>query len=147
MTAKNIVRRRADPDVAFWSQLKEGYDRFLATAEGSTVAVPGKRYSFLPYADRQKEAAALDRLNGESVKVAKLLAAGTPAVQVSYSDGGQHPSPTSRMGFFGDVSRPDPLPGAGAETTIPGTDAKHAFRMPAMRKLPPEPALSMTCGR
>ena len=39
MSAQNMARYRADPNIAFWRQLKEGSDRFEATGEELAVSV------------------------------------------------------------------------------------------------------------
>ena len=51
MTAQNMARYRADPNIAFWRELKEGSDRFEATGEELAVSVAGGRYAFAPSAD------------------------------------------------------------------------------------------------
>ena len=135
MTAENIVRHRRDPNVIFWSQLKEGSDRFESTREEPTVGTAGGRYVFVPYGDRASEGAALDKLNAEAIRVATILAEGRPAFSVSYADGGQHSA--FRASLLPEVSRPEALAAAGVEREIPGTGARQAFVMPAMRQLPP----------
>jgi murein L,D-transpeptidase YafK len=140
MTAENIVRFRLDPNVPFWVQLKEGSDRFEATGEEPQVEVAANRYVFRPFGERGKEVAAIERLNGQAVRIATLLAQGTQAVRVSYADGGQHAVFQAQAGLVqpkGDVSRPEALAVAGVETAIPGTGARQAFRMPAQWPLPP----------
>jgi len=46
MTAENMARYRNDPNYAFWSNLKEGYDHFQITKVPPKVDVCGKRYVF-----------------------------------------------------------------------------------------------------
>jgi murein L,D-transpeptidase YafK len=46
MTAANMIRYRKDPNYAFWTMLKEGYDHFEITKVPPKVDVCGKRYVF-----------------------------------------------------------------------------------------------------
>ncbi|HVV94162.1 MAG TPA: murein L,D-transpeptidase family protein, partial [Hyphomicrobiales bacterium] len=46
MTAENMARRRNDKNMAFWRDLKVGYDHFAVTREEPKVAVCGGRYVF-----------------------------------------------------------------------------------------------------
>ena len=132
MTAQNMARHRTDPNIGFWRMLKEGYDRFEATAEEPTISVVGGRYVFGPSRNPAKEALAQARLAEESRKVETLTADGIAAVRTTYSDGGTHPSfaALARMSSpaLGMVSRPEALAFAGREVTV----------IPA-RKAPPLP--------
>lgn len=132
MTAENMVRHRGDPSIAFWSMIKEGYDRFEATREEPVVTAQKGRYVFLPYADIQRETAAVARINAEAVAMATQLAEGRPAFQITYADGGQHPSFAGKSNL-GDVSRSEALSQAGVEVKIAGSEVASAFRMPVPR--------------
>src|SRR5215208_1651080 len=46
MTAENMAKYRADPNMPFWQNLREGSDRFEATQEEPQVAVASGRYVF-----------------------------------------------------------------------------------------------------
>lgn len=46
MTAENLARRRNDPNLAFWKNLKEGSDHFEVTKLEPKVNVCGKKYVF-----------------------------------------------------------------------------------------------------
>jgi murein L,D-transpeptidase YafK len=46
MTAENLARRRNNPNLAFWKNLKQGSDHFEATRQEPKVAVCGKKYVF-----------------------------------------------------------------------------------------------------
>jgi hypothetical protein len=46
MTAENMARYKDDPNFAFWSNLKEGYDHFEITKVPPKVDVCGRRYVF-----------------------------------------------------------------------------------------------------
>lgn len=132
MTAENMLRHRGDQSIAFWAMIKEGYDRFEATRREPSVTAQKGRYVFLPYQDLADETSAIARVNAENVSIATLLSQGRPAYQVSYLDGGQHPSFAGKTGL-GDVSRPEALAQAGIEVRIKGTDAPSPFRMPTAR--------------
>lgn len=129
MSAENMARHRADPNYAFWQQLKEGADRFEATGEELQVGVEGGRYVFAPSRDPAKEAAVATRRAAEAARIAALVHDGAPAVRTTYSDGGQHAfwaSLISRGTPVGEISRPEALAYAGQEVVvIPG------FRRPA----------------
>lgn len=106
MTPENMAKHRLDPDIAFWRNLKEGWDHFEATRQEPLVGVCGKRYVFnarnsnnlsptgaCPTLDidpgiRQAVAA---KQQADQAKIADLLSKGTPAIRLVYGDGGQHP--------------------------------------------------------
>lgn len=46
MTAENMARRRNDPNIAFWKNLKQGSDHFEVTKQEPRVASCGGRYVF-----------------------------------------------------------------------------------------------------
>jgi murein L,D-transpeptidase YafK len=46
MTAANMARYRDDPNIEFWTMLKEGYDRFEIARVPPQVGVCGKKYVF-----------------------------------------------------------------------------------------------------
>jgi murein L,D-transpeptidase YafK len=118
MTAQNLARHRTDPNLAFWRQLKEGFDRFEATGQEPAVTVTGGRYAFAPYADPETEAQAVARLGEESARYAALVGQGIEAVRTTYSDGGQHATFVALLrkgAALGEVSRPEALALAGLE--------------------------------
>ncbi|SFK23630.1 L,D-transpeptidase family protein [Methylocapsa palsarum] len=121
MSAQNIARRRSDPNIEFWHQLKEGSDRFEATGEEASVAVAAGRYVFGPSKDPAREALAKARLVREAATVRALIAEGSPAIKTTYSDGGQHPAfaALARQGAnLGEISRPEALAYAGIEEVV-----------------------------
>jgi murein L,D-transpeptidase YafK len=87
MRAENIAKHRADPNIAFWRNLKEGSDVFDVTREEPRVSVVDQRYDFGPEQPLVAEKRAADEQ-----KVADLVARGVPAVRVVYEDGSQHAS-------------------------------------------------------
>jgi len=136
MTAQNMVRHRTDPNIGFWRMLKEGYDRFEATAEEPAVSVAGTRYVFGPSKTSAKEALAQARLAEEARTIDTLTAAGIAAVRTTYSDGGTHSTFVSlaRMSSptLGMVSRPEALAFAGREVIV----------IPARKAAPLPPVLA-----
>ena len=87
MTAGNFAKHRADPNIAFWRNLKEGSDVFEVTREEPRVSVVDQRYDFGPEQPTVAEKRAADEQN-----VAELVARGVPAVRMVYEDGSQHAS-------------------------------------------------------
>jgi murein L,D-transpeptidase YafK len=122
MTAENLAKHRADPNMPFWRNLKEGSDYFEVMQEEPRVSVASMRYSF----GAEPAAVAQKRLEDEH-RVAELVGKGMPAVRTVYDDGGGHTSFRQAMGVpedrggalafmssgpsrrLGDVSRPEAL--------------------------------------
>ncbi|MGA0596954.1 L,D-transpeptidase family protein [Enterovirga sp. CN4-39] len=132
MTAENLAKFRKDPNIAFWRNLKEGNDVFEITKREAKVAVCGGRYAFNTVGngcspDPTLAPALAQKEEQDRQAVADLVAKGTPATRLVYSDGGQHESfrQTSLAAFggdsgfaildtrkprnLGDVSRPEAL--------------------------------------
>lgn len=122
MTAENMAKHRLDPNIGFWRQLKEGWDRFEATKEEPAVGVSLGRYVFASASDPEKEAAVKAHRAEEEARIAALVAQGKPAVRTTYADGGQHASfraAAKRRGHsLGTVSRPETLALAGQEVLL-----------------------------
>lgn len=141
MTAENLAKHRADPNIAFWKNLKEGSDHFEVTGSEPKVTVLAGRYAFAgsDEQDGQGTPAALsaiaDKRRKDEREVAELVARGMPAVRLAYEDGGGHQSfrenalaAAGREGFavldsrtrksIGDVSRPEALGAAPREIVI-----------------------------
>jgi murein L,D-transpeptidase YafK len=122
MTAENMAKHRDDKHIAFWRQLKEGFDRFEATREEVAVGVGfGPRYVFAAAKDVSTEALVRDRRAREEAAIA-ALSRKKPAVMTTYVDGGQHKSlqKQAKRGAFGPVSQPQALAEAGREVVIGG---------------------------
>jgi murein L,D-transpeptidase YafK len=120
MSAQNMAKYRADKNIDFWRQLKEGSDRFEATGEEPVVSVVGGRYAFAPSEDPEKEEAAEAYHADEEAKIA-ALSDGSAALRITYSDGGQHPAFAALLkqgANLGDVSRPEALAFAGQEVVV-----------------------------
>ncbi len=121
MTAENMARHRADPNIAFWRELKAGSDRFEASREELQVSVVAGHYAFAPSRNPTIEAAVATRRAVEDARIAAFAEAGEPAVRTTYSDGGQNAfwaAYTARGGEVGDISRPEALAFAGQEVVV-----------------------------
>jgi hypothetical protein len=147
MTAENLAKHRADPNMPFWRNLKEGSDRFEILKEEPRVTVADGRYAFGPEhpAVAQKRAA-------DEHRIAELIGTGIPAVRTVYDDGGGHGSfhkamvaasggeSDSRSAFafldsrssrnLGEVSRPDALAAGPREVPVE-PPAKDRAKAPA----------------
>jgi murein L,D-transpeptidase YafK len=108
MTPENLALHRNDPNMAFWSTLKEGSDHFELTRREPRVGVCGGRYVFNgsdmdeldPRApcpadigvDPSLAAAVAAKEARDRSEVAEIVRAGTPLPAMSYVDGGMHES-------------------------------------------------------
>jgi murein L,D-transpeptidase YafK len=133
MTADNVAKYRADPNIAFWRNLKEGSDRFEVTHEEPRVTVAAGRYAF--NVSPEGEALAARKMVEDEQRIASLVGSGTQAVHTLYADGGQHPL---LQGAFardlGAVSRPEALASAGRDVpagAAPGRQHWAASEPPA----------------
>lgn len=107
MTAQNMARHRADPNMEFWKNLKEGYDIFEVARRQPQVSACGRRYVF----DAQFEGGepgnplaacppmttvadpALIAKREADKRAIETAASGISAISAhAYADGGMHPS-------------------------------------------------------
>ena len=144
MTAHNLAKFRADPNIAFWKNLKEGSDHFEVTQQEPKVGMCGRKYVF----DADSKGKPLDatqpcpalttdtalasavgqKEHDDEVKVAELVSQGVKAVRKTYIDGDQHPSfratasidgtIATRAGRRVDVSQLDALAVGGTEVAV-----------------------------
>ena len=129
MTPENMARYRADPNIAFWRQLKEGADNFEIAKQDVSVGVCARHYVFnvtarnldpvgacptLQHDGIQNEVAA--RQAEDDARTEKLVAAGTPAVRTIYADGGQNPE--FAKANLSEVSRPEALAAAPTDWLV-----------------------------
>lgn len=99
MTAQNLAKYRADENMPFWKNLKEGSDHFEVTKREPQVAVCNARYAFgasscTPGAegrDATVAAAVAAKARHDEQQVAALVHSVRPVKRV-YQDGDQHPS-------------------------------------------------------
>jgi murein L,D-transpeptidase YafK len=96
MTPQNLASVRYDRNIAFWRNLKEGYDHFELTRAEPVVEVCGREYSFNTQNCRplnpQLAATVASKQAQDEMRIAEYVARGTPAVSYVYEDGGGHPS-------------------------------------------------------
>jgi murein L,D-transpeptidase YafK len=106
MTPKNFAKFRADPNLAFWKNLKEGMDHFEVTKQEPKVAACSKKYVFNANAktgsfnagqacppmevDASLASAVAEKTHEDDVKTAHLASQGEHAVKSVYVDGDQH---------------------------------------------------------
>lgn len=162
MTAENLAKHRADPNIAFWQNLKEGSDRFEVTGLEPKVLVSGGRYAFAGMDDREGSgeapipAAMVEKQRDDDRQVAELVAKGTPAVRLVYDDGSGHHSfrevaiaaaggerfatlDSRTRNSVGDVSRPDAL-AAGPREILVAESARTPQAKPVALAFKPAPA-------
>jgi len=155
MTAENMAKYRADPNIAFWKELKEGADNFEVTKAEVNVGVCGKHYVFneTPVGGAKLEAAeacpplkhddAIQSLveakqTGDEARVAELISQGVQPIHTVYADGGQNPAFTNNTGSL-EVSRPDAL--AQGPVDIALDDGRNA------KKKPVSPAVQLAAAK
>lgn len=107
MTPQNMARHRNDPNFAFWSDLKRGYDIFEVTRRQPKVSYCAGRYVFDtefeggqprdPLAACPPVAGGADPLVAQKTKadllaMDRLVQAGTALSAHAYVDGGMHPT-------------------------------------------------------
>lgn len=116
MTPRNMAKHRNDPNIAFWTDLKRGYDIFEVTRRQPRVSFCGGRYVFDteiqssdPLAPCPEEvdaipAAIAGRVVEDREKMGMLLASGATLREHAYVDGGMHPSFRNILQRQGDKS-------------------------------------------
>ena len=107
MTPENMAKNRSDPNFAFWTDLKQGYDIFQVTRRQPKVSYCGGRYVFdqqfdggepndvlasCPPASNGADAVVAARTQADRVAMENLTSAGVALSAHSYADGGMHPS-------------------------------------------------------
>jgi murein L,D-transpeptidase YafK len=103
-TPENLVKYRADDNLPFWKNLKEGADRFEVSKREVQVAACNGKYRFgsgaqdpnalcsNPAADDPISLAAREKAKKDEIRVAELSKAGHKALKRIYQDGDQHHS-------------------------------------------------------
>jgi murein L,D-transpeptidase YafK len=156
MTAENLAKHRADPNMAFWRNVKEGSDYFEVFKQEPPVSVANMRYNF----GAEQPAVAQKRAEDEQ-KVAELVGKGVAAVRTVYADGGGHSSfhramaataggdsPISTFAFLdsrssrnlGEVSRPDALAAGPREVPVEAATKAKAQAKTKVAAAAPAPA-------
>lgn len=101
MTPDNLAKYRADENMPFWKNLKEGADHFEVTKREPQVSVCNRRYMFDTAGNdggtcstapaNEAVASAVRQKNAQDEqKVASLVQSGVKAVKRVYQDGDQH---------------------------------------------------------
>jgi murein L,D-transpeptidase YafK len=106
MTPQNMAKNRNDPNVAFWTDLKRGYDIFEVSRRQPKVSHCGGRYVFdtefeggeprsplaaCPPALNPPDPAVASRIEADRLATEVLLANGSVLTAHAYADGGMHP--------------------------------------------------------
>jgi murein L,D-transpeptidase YafK len=107
-TPQNLARYRADENMPFWRNLKEGADHFEVSRREPKVAVCGRKYVFNATAEEgrsldasdacpplQRDAslvASVERKNREDEQQVAALTSSVKPIKRIYADGDQHPS-------------------------------------------------------
>jgi len=107
MTPAAMARHRFDPNMAFWKNLKLGYDIFEATRREPKVGACGGRYVFdaepavpgatiaanaaCPVLKAKVDPQVAAKRARDSVQLQALLEAGKGGTTSAYADGGMHP--------------------------------------------------------
>ncbi len=120
MSAENMAKYRADANIDFWRQLKEGSDVFEATGDEPRVNVIGARYAFNARTPELEQIARAHHAQ-EEAHAAALVKEGGATIRTTYADGGQHAIFMAMMkagANLGDVSRPEALAYAGRDVIV-----------------------------
>jgi murein L,D-transpeptidase YafK len=102
-TPENLAKYRADDNLPFWKNLKEGADRFEVSKRDVQVAACNGKYRFgagadasaacaSPPSDDAVSVAVRAKAQQDEVLVAELAKSGQRALKRIYQDGDQHPS-------------------------------------------------------
>ena len=153
MTAENLAKERLDPNIAFWKELKNGYDHFEVTKAEVPVVVCNRHYVFGAKAegeysarggcpklirDDATEANVASLEHKDEAEVASLVAKGVKPVRLVYSDGGQNPE-FANKGL--EESRPEAL-AEGPREIVLGNDGKPLPAVVEVASAAPTKALS-----
>ncbi|WP_279483870.1 murein L,D-transpeptidase [Aureimonas sp. SK2] len=137
MTAEQMARHRSDPNIAFWRNLKLGYDVFEVTRREPDVAACGGRYVFdarrkdgqpinpaasCPPLETRVVPEVAAKRERDAATLQALLSSGGTGMPMAYVDGGMHPQFRDMLKRLGtkelavktsmtavQVSRPDAL--------------------------------------
>jgi len=136
MTAENMAKYRADPNIGFWKQLKEGSDHFVVSKQEVQVGSCGRHYVFntssaipgmrldadapcpaLKHDDTTLQAQVEAKGAEDGTRIAELISQGVQSVHTVYADGGQNPVFAEHRGAM-DMSRPEALAAGGQDYLI-----------------------------
>lgn len=101
-TPENLAKYRADENLPFWKNLKEGADHFEVSKREVQVAACNGKYRFgagsadgtctPPASEDPVSIAVREKARHDEVRVAELVKSGHKALKRVYQDGDQHPS-------------------------------------------------------
>lgn len=107
MTPQNLAKNRNDPNFAFWTDLKRGYDIFEVSRRQPKVSYCNRRYVFdtefeegeprdplaaCPSVANSPDIALTGRTEADLAAAERLLENGSTLYAHAYSDGGMHPA-------------------------------------------------------
>ncbi|GHD18684.1 hypothetical protein ACFOEZ_19260 [Tianweitania populi] len=101
MTAANMARYKDDPNYAFWTMLKEGYDHFEITKVPPKVDVCEKRYVFNQISDQPMSAAGACPVTAQPESLQTAYQTYTKTYEAAFStaaNGGSKLAPMSSIG-------------------------------------------------
>lgn len=109
MTSANMAEHAGDPNMAFWQNLKQGYDNFQSTKREPKVSVCNGKYQFNKnfVEDPESPLSACPAVVGQSDMVADAAPATREIVmesritEHSYVDGGMHPQFREQLKRYG----------------------------------------------
>ena len=129
MTPRNLARHRNNPNMAFWKNLKEGYDHFEVTRQEPQVDVCERRYVFNAVSPQSVLAQGAPGETREMIAAsdpwAGTRSAGTSRANVSTSAAPRTPVPTSvnqPVTTMAPVTREAPARNLRARFTAVGDD-------------------------
>ncbi|MFG1480552.1 murein L,D-transpeptidase family protein [Xanthobacter sp. V4C-4] len=161
MTPKNLARHRNNPNMAFWRNLKQGYDHFDVTRQEPRVSVCGRQYVFNaqpsggarfdpnaacpPYEVPQAVASAVAaKARNDDAQIAALAPSSPVAPVRTGSDGGMHPvflaEIKRKQGGGGETAFAPSAPGTIPETTRPPRQDETVALSSLGPSAPPSPA-------
>jgi len=155
MTPENLAKHRFDPNMKFWTGLKEGSDQFEVSRQETRVSICERRYVFgqtptdgrpvrdaqaaCPPMQQDQQLADLvaEKQKQDEAKVAELVASGVKPVRIVYADGGQHPEFSMKVN---ELSRPEALEQAPREIIVDekGPPVPAAVQIAAAKTVKPE---------
>ncbi len=164
MTPENLAKHRFDPNMKFWTGLKEGSDQFEVSRQETRVSICERRYVFgqtptdgrpvrdaqaaCPPMQQDQQLADLvaEKQKQDEAKVAELVASGVKPVRIVYADGGQHPEFSMKVN---ELSRPEALEQAPREIIVDekGRPVPAAVQIAAAKPVKPEAKPVQTTGK
>ena len=162
MTPAEMAKHRFDPNMAFWKNLKLGYDVFEATRREPKVDACGGRYVFdaepaVPGATINPAAACpalksrvdpqvANKRARDSVQLQALLESGKGGTASAYSDGGMHPRFRDMLQKLGADGLAQQTSGTAVQISRPDAALADPYVPPAP-PAPPTPAATQLTAK